>query len=113
MDEWRWRPDQRSGRCGLRANSAPGVSQTCPCIGQSLAFAVQASVTFGGAFFRGATLVLDFDVAFFLGWLAGGVAGLFLARCVGAVWGGHAAQNHAGAQQYYGPSAGRGGGCVG
>ena len=67
VDEWRWRPDQRSGRCGLRANSAPGVSQTCPCIGQSLAFAVQASVTFGGAFFRGATLVLDFDVAFFLG----------------------------------------------
>lgn len=55
--------------------SALRVPQAGPSIGPAPAFAVQAAVTFGGAFFRGAALVLDLDAAFGLGLRAGGSGG--------------------------------------
>ena len=63
--------------CGLGADSALREPQASPGIGAALAFAVQATIALGGAFFRRAALVLDFDAAFFLRFLADGRGGFF------------------------------------
>lgn len=63
--------------CGLGADSALREPQASPGIGAALAFAVQATIALGGAFFRRAALVLDFDAAFFLRFLAGRRCGFF------------------------------------
>ena len=62
---------------GLGACSAPCEPQASACIGPALALAVQAAFALGGAFFRVAALVLDFDAALFLGFLADGRGGFF------------------------------------
>lgn len=89
------------------------VPQACPRVGQPLAFPVQTPVAFGNALFRCATLMFDFYAALLFCRLASdGVAGFFLARCVGAVRCCHDAQGHADAQQCRGPRTGQGDGCA-
>lgn len=68
-DQWRCGTDQRSAESGLGASSALRKAQAGAGIGAALAFAVQATIALGGAFFRCAALVFDFDAALFLHFL--------------------------------------------
>ena len=120
-DKWRCWLDQRLAHVGCTVRwpatdlislrpftSALRVPQAGPSIGPAPAFAVQAAVTLGGAFFRGAALVLDLDAAFGLGLRAGGsggigravrAMGLFAFGAAGCAANPQQGQSQAGAQQ--------------